>query len=273
MRFAEVIGDPIAHSLSPVIHGHWLERLGRQERYVATRITPGELADHIAGRRSDPSWLGCNLTAPHKEAILPLIDALTPEARATGAVNCVYREGERLVGANTDVDGLRQALAGVSLGGGKAVVIGAGGAARAAIAYLASQEVAETILLVRGPARAKPLLGPGVRAAPLGGASEACAGADLIINATPLGMAGGQPMPEAVMDALAGASGAVVMEMVYRPLETPLLAVARAAGLGGVDGLEMLIGQAGRAFSLLFGTAPPPGGNDLLRARLAEQAA
>jgi shikimate dehydrogenase len=272
MRFAEVIGDPIGHSLSPAIHGYWLAALGREERYVATRVARGDLAGHIDRRRRDPSWLGCNLTAPHKEAVLPLLDDLEPAAAKTGAVNSIYRQGERLIGANTDVDGLARALAGVQLEGGRAVLIGGGGAARAALAYLAERKAAETVLLLRDPARAAALLGERVGAAPLSAAAEALEGALLIVNASPLGQAGGEPMPRVILDALPLARQAVVMDMVYRPLETPLLAAARGAGLQVVDGLEMLIGQARRAFALLFGVEPPAGDDSPLRARLVDRA-
>src|SRR3954452_6232006 len=132
--YAEVIGNPIAHSKSPAIHNFWLTRLGIEADYRATLVT--ELADYFEARRGDPDWRGCNVTAPHKQNVIPFLD----EASPIGAVNCIVRDGDRLVGLNTDVDGIREAL-GLSpssptkAGGGanldKVVLIGAGGAARA----------------------------------------------------------------------------------------------------------------------------------------------
>jgi len=267
-RYAEVIGDPIAHSLSPAIHRHWLEALGAAGDYRSTRVPPDELGPFLESRRGEPLWLGCNVTAPHKQAVMPFLDHVTTSAAQAGAVNCVYRQGERLLGANTDVEGIDRALAGIDLRHGKVVLIGAGGAARAAIAYLASKAVAEIVLLVREPAQARELLRAGIRAAPLNTAGAETGNARLIVNASPLGMAGAAPMPAAILTGLARAEGAAVMDMVYKPLQTPLLAAANRAGLKTVDGLEMLIGQARRGFALFFGIEPPTGGDGPLRAVL-----
>jgi shikimate dehydrogenase len=268
IRYAEVIGDPVAHSLSPAIHGHWLETLGEEGRFLATRVARSGLGAHLQTRRRDPLWRGCSVTAPHKQAILPLLDDLTQAARETGAVNCVFRRGEQLVGTNTDLDGVAHALAGVALASRKAVLIGAGGAARAALAYLKAQGPAEIVLLVRDPRRAEPLAGPGTHIAPLTTTPRAIAGAQLIVNASPLGMAGAPAMPAEILATLSTAPAATVMDMVYHPRETELLASARHIGLAAVDGLEMLLGQARQAFTLFFGAEPPSGAYQFPRAPL-----
>ena len=266
-RFAEVIGDPVAHSLSPAIHLYWLRGLGAPGDFLSTSVSASDLAAFVQLRRGDPRWAGCSVTAPHKQAILKLLDGVTDAAREAGAVNCVFREGDRLVGGNTDLGGLAQALAGIPLAGRRAVVIGAGGAARAALCHLRSRQPREIVILARDPGRAEPLLRQGVRAVPMESACDAVAGARLIVNATPLGMAGGAAMPDGVLQGLARAPGASVMDMVYDPLDTPLLAAARARGLHAVDGLEMLVGQAREAFRLFFGRKPPAG-DEALRAYL-----
>ncbi len=257
-NYAEVIGDPIAHSLSPAIHHHWLAALGMAGAYHATRVERGGLAAFLDERRRDPSWRGCSVTLPHKEAIAVCLDSVDDAATRVGAVNCVYRQGGELAGTNTDVDGIAYALDGIDPAGGKVAVLGAGGAARAMLAWLATQQVGETVLLVRDPKRAEPLTGGPVRAATLDSARGEFADARLIVNASPLGMAGSPAMPPHLLDALALAPAATVMDMVYKPLDTDLLAAARALGLKAVDGLDMLTGQARRAFTLFFGVEPPP---------------
>lgn len=263
--YAEVIGDPIAHSKSPAIHNFWLRCLGIDAAYKATLVS--DLTAYFGARRGDPDWRGCNVTAPHKQAVIPFLD----EASAIGAVNCIVRDGARLLGMNTDVDGVREALAAVPPSGppaeagaqsnaenwtpafagerafDKVVLIGAGGAAKAARAALA--DAREIVTITRRNIENTGLL----------------SGATLIVNATPLGMDHGGPMPEALLAALPSAApGATVLDMVYQPLDTPLLQAARAAGLRPVDGLTMLIGQARQAFRLFFG-AEPPAEHDELR--------
>jgi shikimate dehydrogenase len=270
--YAEVIGDPIAHSKSPAIHNFWLKHLRIEAGYRATLVT--DLSDYFSGRRGDPDWRGCNITAPHKQAAIPLLD----EASPIGAVNCVVRDGDRLIGLNTDVDGVREALAGSPPPGSPAkagaqlpdsdwtpafageqvcldrvVLIGSGGAARAARAALTDAK--ETIGITRGNIHDVRLI----------------AGATLIINATPLGMDHAGPMPEALLAALPSAApGATAFDMVYQPLDTPFLQAARAAGLRTVDGLAMLIGQARQAFRLFFGAEPPAEHDAELRHLLIE---
>lgn len=268
--YAEVIGAPVAHSLSPSIHRHWLSALGMDADFRATRVEPEDLGAYLRDRAGDPDWRGCSVTLPHKVGIMPLLSGIDGETGDVGAVNCVHRRGDGLFGTNTDVEGIDYALTDAALAGGKVVVIGAGGAARAMLAWLARREPAETVLLVRDPARAAGLCGRRVRAARIEAAANELAGAALIVNASPLGMAGAAAMPVPLLDALARAPGATVMDMVYRPRPTELLNAAGANGQAIVDGLEMLIGQARRAYALFFG-AEPPSSDGGLRAMLIGQ--
>lgn len=266
--YAEVIGDPIAHSLSPLIHNHWLRLLGREKAYRSAAVPAEALPAYFAARRGDPEWCGCNLTMPHKVSAMALVDRVSAGAARMGAVNTVVREGAALVGHNMDSDGVAAALKGTALS--RAVVIGGGGAARAAAAWLADQGAAVT-LLVRSPQRAEAVraVAPGrIAVVRLDDAETAIAGAGTVINASPLGQEGAEPMPTAVLAALAGAvAGAVALDMVYRPVRTPLLCAAEAAGMVAVDGLVMLVGQARAAFALLFGGEAPVG-DAALRAAL-----
>ena len=257
--YAEVIGDPVAHSLSPAIHTRWIAALGLDARYWATRVASAELEPFLAERRRDSDWRGCNVTAPHKVAVAALVDRLTPAAERIGAVNCVFRDSDALVGDNTDIAGIAAALGSAEIAGRRAVILGAGGAAAPALDHLLDQGAAEIVLLARDPGRAAPLCrrAPGrVRAGPFAG--DEIAGASVVINATPLGLEGGTPMPAAILAAVhSAAPGATVLDMVYRPECTPLMAAADAAGLRAASGLVMLTGQARPAFELFFGRSAP----------------
>jgi shikimate dehydrogenase len=259
MRYAEVIGDPIAQSKSPIIHKHWLTRLGIEGDYRRTRVAPEKLADFLAERRSDPEWRGCNVTIPHKETVIPLLDHLDTGAERIGAVNCIVPEKGALVGYNTDIDGVAAALNATRVRGRKAAVIGAGGGARAVIAYLAQEGAGKIVLVVRNPQRAEPLRSLVGEIVSFDSGDVASSGAAAIINASPLGMAGANPMPQSLLDALrAHSAGATVFDMVTTPAATDFLAAGREGGGRPVDGLTMLVGQAARAFELFFGKAPPP---------------
>lgn len=257
--WAEVIGDPIAHSLSPAIHSRWIEALGMNARYRAMRVSADELIPFLDHRRRDPDWCGCNVTAPHKQAVAKLMDRLTPAAERIGAVNCVFREDAALVGGNTDIFGVAAALGGAEIAGRKAVILGAGGAAAPAVDHLLAQGAAEIVLLVRDPDRAAPLRRRApdrIRAALF--AREEIAGASVVINATPLGLDGGTPMPAEFLAALPSAApGATLLDMIYCPQRTPLLAAAEAAGLRTSTGMVMLVGQARPSFELFFGQPAP----------------
>ena len=261
--FAEVIGDPIAQSKSPLIHKHWLGLLDIEADYLRTRVAPADLSAFLRERRNDDDWRGCNVTVPHKEAVVPLIDELDASAAAVGAVNCIVPREDRLVGFNTDVDGIAAALDGTELEERSAILIGAGGAARAAVAYLAGRNLEKLTVLARDPVKAKSLTSIAPRMAfEFQSIESVNASVDpaAIINASPLGMVGSAAMPDGLLAAMAGrASGATVFDMVYNPLGTAFLTSGRAAGGNAVDGLVMLIGQAQRGFELFFDQlAPPP---------------
>jgi shikimate dehydrogenase len=270
--WAEVIGDPVAQSKSPVIHRHWLEALGIEGDFLKTRVEPPALGSFFAGRRARPDWRGCSVTIPHKLAVIPHLDALDPSATATGAVNCVRRDGPRLIGANTDVEGVAAALEGWS--GGKAVLIGAGGAARAALEALRRLGAGPVAIIARDRTAGSDLLGRFRLAGEVHSfaeAGQATIGARLIINASPLGMKGMAGMPGTVLDALAKVEDdARVFDMVYAPVETELLRRAGSMSLGAVTGLTMLVGQARAAFGWFFGAEPPKAGDDVLMRALGE---
>jgi shikimate dehydrogenase len=263
MAFAEVVGDPIAQSKSPVIHRHWLDQLGIAGDYVRTRVGAGALADFLNQRRADPDWRGGNVTIPHKQAVIPLLDRLDLGAEAIGAVNCIVREDAAdLIGYNTDIDGVAAALDSTQLRGCKAALIGAGGGARAVAAYLASRGIGRVAVVVRNPERAEPLrrLAPdiGMYVTDFDHADVAFGGAAAIINASPLGMAGADPMPQSLLDSVRRhAAGATVFDLVTTPVETDFLAAGGSGGGTTVGGLNMLVGQAARAFELFFGVPAP----------------
>ena len=276
--YAEVIGDPIAQSKSPLIHKYWLKQLGIDGDYIQSHVSPGELQNHIRKRRSDPSWRGCNVTIPHKEKVLELLDTLDEDARRIGAVNCIVPHSGGFFGTNTDVEGIGVALGALALEGAKGVIVGAGGASRAAIAYLADRSVAELVILVRDRGKAESLrsLAPRARIeiVQLSEAQMAAADASVIINATQMGMTGCDPMPDELIEALVReGSSTTLFDMVYDPIDTSFLAAGREAGAKVVDGLTMLVGQAVKSFERFFGAAPPPADQSLRRLLLSIAAA
>lgn len=267
--YAEVIGDPIAQSKSPIIHRHWLAALGLAGDYRAAHVPPAMLGDYLAARRRDPDWRGCNVTIPHKERVLPFLDILDSGARAIGAANCVAPSPQGLIGRNTDVDGIAAALEGAAVEGCQAVLIGAGGGARAALHYLRQRKAARVAILVRDPGKAAHFAeedAPArVEVHEMDMGKDALAGASVIINASPLGMTGSPSMPPALLDALAAhARGATFLDMVYQPVRTAFLEAGAANGGIAVDGLVMLFGQARAAFEHFYGR-PPPTLDDTLR--------
>lgn len=253
--YAEVIGDPIAHSKSPLIHGFWLEKLGIKADYRATHVLPDDLPRYIAERRDDPAWHGCNVTIPHKIAMLDLVDDPGEVRDSIGAMNTIVRDSDgRVFGTNTDAAGFYAPLAEVDLAGAPVAVIGAGGAARAVLFALARAGVGPVTILNRNPLKGAALLARfGLKgdALPL---SAALPPAALLVNTSALGMTG-QPPLEVDLSPLP--DGAIVYDIVYAPLETGLLHQAEARGLERMDGLEMLIGQAAMAFELFFGRPAP----------------
>lgn len=271
--YAEVIGDPIAHSKSPLIHNFWLEKLGIDAEYRACQVRTDELKPYFENRRADPHFRGCNVTIPHKQAVIPLLDGTDARARNVGAVNTILRDADGgLTGTNTDVDGTGEALAAAPVAGRIAVVIGSGGAARAALAFLAGSTCSLVRVVARSPDKAAEAVkrcGLPAEIVPLVEAAKAFAGASLLVNATQLGMEGQQAMPGFILDALEAMSpDALVFDMVYAPLETELLKTAGKSGFGTSDGLVMLVGQAATAFERFFRAAPPRHCDDELRGML-----
>jgi shikimate dehydrogenase len=268
-RLAGVMGWPVAHSLSPALHGHWLARHGIDGAYVPLPVRPGdvELAFRALPRLGFRGW---NVTIPHKEAAFRLVDERDAAAERMGAVNTVLVAGEggRLLGLNTDGRGFLAGLAAAVPGwraaeaAGPAVLLGTGGGARAVATALLDAGIPGLRLANRTRDRAEALAGALRASAPAGapvevaaweGREEALAGAALLVNATSLGMAGQPPLPLR-LDALPRA--AVVADLVYVPLETDLLARARARGHRVADGLGMLLHQAVPGFAHWGGVVP-----------------
>ncbi len=257
---AGVIGWPIMHSRSPRLHGYWLEHYGLAGAYAPLAIKAEGLE---AALRALPAlgFSGCNLTIPHKEAALRIVDEASPLARRIGAVNCVVvREDGSLEGRNYDAFGftesLRERAPELRFDAGPALVIGAGGASRAILAGLMDEGAPQIRLINRSPARAQALaaeFGGPVRAVPWEARAQALEGAAILVNTTSQGMVGEAPL-DLALDALP--VSALVVDIVYVPLETPLLASARARGNRVVDGLGMLLHQARPAFEAWFGIDP-----------------
>ena len=260
MKRAGVMGWPVAQSRSPAVHGFWLEYYQIAGSYELLPVPPDGLEAALRGL-PERGFAGCNLTLPHKEHALALLDRLDDTARRIGAVNTVIVHADgSLEGRNTDGFGFHANLAasvpGWSAAAGPAVVLGAGGGAHAVAAALIDHGVPELRLLNRHRARAEALAAAlGGRIAVLDWEARAAAldGAALLVNTTSLGMVGHQPLALA-LDALPRT--AVVNDIVYVPLETPLLAAARARGNRTVDGLGMLLHQARPGFAAWFGVEP-----------------
>ncbi len=256
---AGVMGWPVEHSLSPHIHRYWLGRYGIAGDYLLIPVPPEDFVETARGLARD-GFVGANVTVPHKLAAFEAADEVSAVARRIGAVNTLYYRDGRLIGTNTDgtgfLENLRQGAPGWDPGAGPAVVLGAGGAARAVAVALLEAGVPELRLLNRTRARAEALadaLGGPITVADWAARSETLAGAALLVNTTSLGMVGQGPL-ELALEALP--RRALVNDIVYRPLETDLLARARARGNPVVDGLGMLLHQARPGFELWFGRAP-----------------
>ena len=260
-RVAAVIGDPVRHSLSPAIHNAAFRALGLDWVYVALPVREGDAAGAVAGMRA-LGIDGMNVTMPHKSDVAKAVDRLSPAARALGSVNTVSRHGDQLVGDSTDGDGFVNALRedeGVDPEGKRFVVIGAGGAARAVVKAVADAGAADVVVVGRRPERADTcarLAGARGRT----GTTDDVAGADVVVNATPIGM--GEVVNIDRRDALPLdparlAVGQLVVDLVYEPLVTPLVAAARERGVAAVNGVGMLIHQAALAFRIWTGEDPP----------------
>ncbi len=257
---AGVIGWPVAHSLSPRLHGFWLARYGIDGAYLPLAVRPDDIEDAL---RALPKlgFRGANVTVPHKPAAFAAMDRLSPTAARLGAVNTVVVDADgTLSGDNTDGFGFTEnLLAGapdLKIQGAVTTVFGAGGAARAVVAALVDAGAAEVRLVNRTRARAEALahdLGGPVEPLPWDHTRTALEGTALVVNTTSLGMAGATPFD---LDLQALPASATVTDIVYNPLETPLLAAARARGNRIVDGLGMLLHQARPGFEAWFGVAP-----------------
>ncbi|MEK6636623.1 MAG: shikimate dehydrogenase [Pseudomonadota bacterium] len=274
--YAEVIGDPIAHSKSPLIHNFWLEKLGIDAEYHACHVRPDQLADYFANRRQDPDWRGCNVTIPHKQVAAAAVDGLLPGTLEIGAINTVIKWNDQLVGANTDIVGITQPLdilmtrlfGGSLLPQQNVAIIGAGGAACAAVAAVGSRFPAWLIrILARRPEQALTI---GIVADIWPIDDTALEGVTVLINASPLGMVGKDPL-NLSLEAMRGSqTPKIIFDMVYAPLETPLLAKGQSEGFSTIDGLQMLVAQAAEAFELFFGVPAPRDHDDELRVLLVK---
>jgi shikimate dehydrogenase len=270
-RLAAVIGDPVRHSLSPVLHNAGFRALGLDWAYVAFEVPGGAAPSALAGMRA-LGIEGLNVTMPHKADVAAAVDRCSPTAAALGAVNTVVRAGGALVGHNTDGEGFVASVradVGFDPAGQRCLVLGAGGAARAVVRALAEAGAAEVVVAARrtGPAEvAARLAGDVGRVGPEAEADD-CA---LVVNATPVGMAGveaaaagktGGATPAVPTDLPLAAErlgpGQVVVDLVYDPLVTPLVATARARGALAANGIGMLIHQAALAFRLWTGEDAP----------------
>lgn len=270
-RLAVVLGHPIAHSLSPAMHNAAFRAAGVNAVYCAFDVPPARLGAAVAGLRA-LGFLGANVTAPHKEAVADLVDGLESEARDAAAVNTLYWRESALWGANTDGAGFLLALrgrAGLDPAGKTAVVLGAGGAARGVGLALARGGASGLVFLNRTPDRATRLaeavgrLAPGCRVEAGGLSPEAAGrarGAELVINATPAGPGGGPDEARfwKVVESLMG-PGTLVADLVYRPVETPFLALARRRGARALPGYWMLLYQGALAFERWLGRPAPVG--------------
>lgn len=257
-----VLGHPVAHSLSPVMHNAALAAEDLDLAYVAIDVHPDRLDDALAGLAA-LGFVGCNVTVPHKRTVLAACSSLGPEARTIGAVNTVVVTPDGLHGDNTDGAGFLEGLP-ADLPAGTAVVFGAGGAARAVVVTLARRGWEVAVVARRGDQAvdlARDLAGPSRAVAGFGldRLTELVGTADLVVNATPLGLHH-EPLPAPLMG-LHG--GQVAYDLVYNPPDTPFLTAARAAGAVAVDGLAMLVGQAAVAFETWTGR---PADRDVMRA-------
>lgn len=285
--YAEVIGDPIAHSKSPLIHKFWLAKLGLEGDYRTVRVTPADLHLYLASRRSDPDWRGCNVTMPLKRAILPFVARLDRMTEASGSVNTLVMQSDGTRrGHNTDVAAVTECLsaAGRSDYPNRVAtyvqIIGTGGAARAAAvgAIEAGYTSLDIEFFGRDVAQARALAGE-FSGQPEFGQDLSCIGgfdnefnvgkeqlySNVLINASPLGMAGYPPL-EVEIDTYH--RDTIVLDLVYQPVETALMRVARERGLKTIDGLQLLVSQAAQAFEIFFGRTAPREHDVELRALL-----
>ena len=265
-----VIGYPVRHSISPAFQQAALDACGIPARYERYEVSPEELPGFLARVRGE-EWLGVNVTIPHKEAVVPLLDTAESVARAIGSVNTVWSTDGTLGGCTTDNVGFLRAVreSGYRFEGTRAVVIGTGGTSRAVAVALLGAGVGALVVLGRSRERAEavrrlvmgipiPVRGDvGYGALSPRAVTEELAEADLLVNTTPVGMLGGGGEGESSVPAGALHGGLTVFDAVYNPVETPLLRQAREAGARTVTGLDMLVYQGAESFRLWTGVEPP----------------
>jgi len=268
--YAEVIGDPIEHSLSPAIHGFWLEALTIEADYGRRRVTRAELPAYLSEKRADPNWRGSNVTMPLKLDAVRLADSTADRAVAAGAANVLMMREGRLIAANTDVGGIIVLLARLheaKKAMGSVTLLGTGGAARAALVALKLIDIAAVRIQARDMGAAFKLaveFGLKAEPAPL----TAPIISDGLINATSLGMTGHDCLN---CDVSHLSENGWVFDMINDPVETPLIETARARGLAVATGLDMLVEQAATSFELFFGAKPPRDRDELLWHKLGVQ--
>ncbi len=259
MKHVFLLGYPLGHSLSPVMHNAAFQNLGLDWRYKLLEIPPTQIANAVARVRED-ACAGANVTIPHKQAVIPFLDQLTEHARQVGAVNTFVKRDGKLIGDNTDVYGLTQALreASVELSGARVAILGAGGAARAAAFALAEANVTSIVILNRTALRAESLASDVQKIFPNVkfdvNALAMLNDATLIVNATSVGMS---PHSDASPMPIAFPRGAVAFDMVYRPPLTRFLRDANRDSARGVGGLGMLVHQGALALEMWTGRNAP----------------
>ena len=260
-----IIGYPLGHSISPAFQQAALDELDIDARYVAWPTPPEELTARVDSLRAS-DVLGANVTVPHKQAVMPMLDEVLPVAESIGAVNTIINRDGLLIGANTDASGFTRSLeqeARFSVARKRALIVGAGGAARAVAFGLAWEGVSELVIVNRTAERAAELAGDVSEATATetrGGGFEDVSNAasfDLIVNCTSMGMAGG-PEPEGVppIEGLLK-RGVLVCDLVYNPQVTPLLRLARERGARVLGGIGMLVYQGAAAFEFWTEREPP----------------
>ena len=258
-RLAAVIGDPVRHSLSPTLLNAAFAEAGLDWHFVALEVAAGRSDEALDAVRA-LGLAGLSVTMPHKAAVAAAVDHRTEQAEVLDAVNCVVVEGGRLVGHNTDGDGFLDGLrhdTGFDPAGRSTVVIGAGGAARAVVLALARAGAAEVAVVNRTASRAEVaagLAGPVGRVVGSDELSDTVAGADLVVNATSVGMTDDGALP---VDPESVAVGTVAVDLIYHPPETAWLAALRGRGIEAHNGLSMLVFQAAHAFRLWTGSEAP----------------
>jgi shikimate dehydrogenase len=258
-RVAGVIGSPVRHSLSPALHNAAFRALGLDWVYLAFEVAPGEVGGALAGAAALGIG-GLNVTMPHKDAAFAAVDRVDAAAQALASVNTIVIGNDGLVGYSTDGAGFVDSLndAGVDPAGRRVALLGAGGAARSVVDALTRRGAAEIAVINRSAEKAAACAAIAGGVGRVGSMADV-AGAEIVINATSIGMNDGQlPLDPDLLRA-----GQVVADLVYHPLDTPLLLAARACGATTVDGLGMLVHQAARAFELWTGERPP---TDVMRA-------